>query len=216
MRVFVFVGVVWAVFALSFAPHFAQASDGLRPSIDATRPDAAAEARKSPAGAQEAIAQWLKEVRQIMKSEPPLGKRVRADKVLLVKGERRLTLLRRGRVLKNYRVSLGFDPDGHKQQEGDGRTPEGRYVLDWRNPKSKYHLSLHVSYPNKQDKVRAKKAGVSPGGAIMIHGLPNGFGHIGKFHRFHDWTHGCIAVTDVEIREIWRAVRDGTPIEIRP
>ena len=156
---------------------------------------------------------WLKE---ILASEPPLPRRVKADKVVLHKGQRKLEIFRRGRKLKTYRVSLGFNPLGHKEQQGDGRTPEGRYVIDWRNPKSKYHLSLHVSYPNRKDKASARKRGVKPGGDIMIHGLPNHMGYLGPLHRFYDWTAGCIAMTNEEIREIWRAVPNGTPIEINP
>ncbi len=145
----------------------------------------------------------------------PLPTRARADKVLVIKSERRLVLLRSGKPLRSYRVALGADPVGHKNRQGDARTPEGNYRIDWRNPKSKFHLSLHISYPNKADKARARKQGVSPGGDIMIHGMANGYGYIGRLHRFLDWTNGCIAVTDREIKEIWRAVPNGTPIEIR-
>jgi murein L,D-transpeptidase YafK len=133
-----------------------------------------------------------------------------------LKSERRLLLLRGEETLKAYTVVLGREPRGRKMREGDGRTPEGSYHLDWRNPKSRFHLSLHVSYPNESDRARAAAAGVPPGGDIMIHGLRNGLGWIGKLHRFVDWTDGCIAVTSHEIEEIWRAVDDGTPIEIRP
>ena len=105
---------------------------------------------------------------------------------------------------------------GHKQREGDERTPEGRYVIDWRNARSVAHLSLHISYPDARDQAAAAQAGVSPGGAVMIHGLPNGWGAIGRWHRLADWTDGCIGVTNAEMREIWARVPDGTPIEIRP
>ena len=140
----------------------------------------------------------------------------KADNVLVEKEKRTLTLLREGKVLKTYQVALGNEPLGHKEEEGDGRTPEGIYRIDWRNPKSKYHLSLHISYPNEKDIARAKKAGVSPGGDIMIHGLPNGWTALAATHRLTDWTIGCIAVTNEEIKEIWDSVADGTPIEIRP
>ena len=141
---------------------------------------------------------------------------VKADKVLVEKGERRLTLLRHGQTLKTYRVALGPNVAGHKQAEGDGRTPEGRYRLDWRNPQSKFHLSLHVDYPNETDKTRAAERGVPPGGEIMIHGLPKGAGGLGSLHYLRDWTAGCIAVSNEEIEEIWDAVDDGTEIEIVP
>lgn len=138
------------------------------------------------------------------------------DSVVVLKGERILYLLSGGRRVREYRIALGRNPIGHKQQEGDGRTPEGRYLIDYRNPKSRYHLSLHISYPSREDEREARNKGVSPGGDIMIHGLPNGLGYIGKLHRMRDWTDGCIAVTNEEMAEIWRLVRIGTPIEIRP
>jgi murein L,D-transpeptidase YafK len=140
----------------------------------------------------------------------------KADLIRVIKSERRMTLERDGEVIATYKVALGRNPDGHKQQEGDMRTPEGRYTIDWRNPQSKYHLSLHVSYPNKADKERAKVAGVSPGGDIMIHGQPNGMAFAAGLTQMRDWTHGCIAVTNTEMDEIWKAVPDGTPIEISP
>jgi murein L,D-transpeptidase YafK len=115
-----------------------------------------------------------------------------------------------------YDVALGEEPVGPKEREGDGRTPEGLYVIDGRNPQSRYHRSLRISYPGPEDAARAAKLGVSPGGDIMIHGLQNGLGWIGALHRTHDWTRGCIAVTNDEIEEIWDLVPDGTPIEIRP
>lgn len=146
----------------------------------------------------------------------PLPADARADQVLLLKHERRLLLLQDGTVLREYRVALGPQPRGHKQREGDGRTPEGFYRLDWRNPRSRFHLSLHVSYPDANDEASARTAGHPAGGAIMIHGLRNGSGWLGRLHRLSDWTQGCIAVTNTEIAEIWRVVADGTPIELRP
>lgn len=139
-----------------------------------------------------------------------------ADRVVVQKAARTLSLYRQGRLLKTYRIALGRNPEGHKQQEGDGRTPEGRYVLDSRNRQSAFHRSLHISYPNAEDRRRARRRGLSPGGAIMIHGLPKGMATIGRAHRLRDWTDGCIAVTNEEIEEIWRVVPDGTPIEIKP
>lgn len=138
-----------------------------------------------------------------------------ADRIVIEKGERRLTLFRGGRILKSYRVSLGRSPVGHKQREGDNRTPEGQYVIDRHNPDSAFHRALHVSYPNAADRARAAEAGVSPGGDIMIHGLPNRLAWVGRLHRVADWTAGCIAVTNPEIEEIYRAVPDGTPVETR-
>jgi murein L,D-transpeptidase YafK len=139
-----------------------------------------------------------------------------ADHVVVDKSDHTLTLYRRGQAMKTYTVSFGRAPSGRKEREGDDRTPEGRYVIDGRNVRSKYHIALHISYPNAEDVRRARAAGVSPGGAIMIHGLRDGFAWLGRLHRLVNWTHGCIAVTDDEIEEIARAVPDGTPITIRP
>ncbi len=138
------------------------------------------------------------------------------DSVVVVKSTRTLNLMAKGKVLRSYKVALGSEPVGPKQQQGDHKTPEGLYVLDRRNPKSRFYKSIHISYPNEQDRKKAVKLGVDPGGDIMVHGLPNGFGWLGATHRDRDWTDGCIAVTDKEIDEIWHLVRDGTPIEIRP
>jgi murein L,D-transpeptidase YafK len=135
---------------------------------------------------------------------------LRADRVVLNKGRREMLLLRGESVLRSYRVSLGREPVGHKEREGDGRTPEGRYVIDRRNPKSRYHLSLRISYPNEADRARALEMGVEPGGDVMIHGLKDGV------RREDDWTQGCIAVTDEEMDEIWKLVPAGTPIVIDP
>ncbi len=138
------------------------------------------------------------------------------DRVVVNKGRRELLLLSGPNVLRSYRIALGFDPVGHKAQEGDGRTPEGRYTIDWRNPQSAYHLSLRISYPNDADRQRAAELGVDPGGDIMIHGLPNGVDASGRGHPERDWTRGCIAVTDVEMEEIWNLVADGTVVELNP
>ncbi len=140
----------------------------------------------------------------------------RADRVIVMKKERTLTLMSGDKVLKIYKIALGSDPIGPKRIEGDHKTPEGSYILDRRNAKSKYYRSIHISYPSEEDRERARKLGVSPGGDVMVHGLPNGFGWLGATHRTQDWTDGCIAVTDQEIDEIWNAVADGTPIEIKP
>jgi len=139
-----------------------------------------------------------------------------ADKILIEKNERRLTLISKGEVLKTYKVALGGDPVGPKERAGDNRTPEGTYRIDARNKDSRYHRSLHISYPNERDKKRARELGVSPGGDIMIHGMKNGFSWVGDAHTEVDWTKGCIAVTDEEIEEIDKLAPDGTVVEIRP
>ena len=146
----------------------------------------------------------------------PLPHDAVADRVLVEKSARRLTLLQGETVLKTYRISLGREPIGPKEFEGDQRTPEGIYTIDFHKPDSDYHLALHISYPDQRDIERAAPHNRSAGSDIMIHGLPNGAGWMGAFHRQSDWTAGCIAVTDFEIEEIYRAVPDGTPIEIRP
>jgi murein L,D-transpeptidase YafK len=139
-----------------------------------------------------------------------------ADHVLVLKKQRTLQLLHQGKVIKTYKIALGGDPIGPKTRQGDHKTPEGIYVLDSRNAHSHFYKSIHISYPNAQNRAAARKNGISPGGDIFVHGLPNGYGAIGAAHRLHDWTDGCIAVTDDEMDEIWRMVRDGTPIEIQP
>ena len=139
-----------------------------------------------------------------------------ADKILVEKKERRLTLLSKGEVLKTYKIALGGNPIGPKERQGDNKTPEGTYVIDSRNKDSEYHLSLHISYPNERDKKRARELGVSPGGYIMIHGIKNGFSWVGDSHAEVDWTKGCIAVTDEEIEEIDKLVPNGTIVEIKP
>ncbi len=140
----------------------------------------------------------------------------KADLIVVEKSKRTLTLYARSKVLKTYKVALGPHPVGAKQVEGDGKTPEGRYVVDSVNRASSYHLSLHVSYPDAADIARAKSLGKSAGGDIMIHGLPNGYGWVGGAHTLHDWTAGCIAVTNPEIEEIVKIVPLGTVVEIRP
>jgi len=139
-----------------------------------------------------------------------------ADRVLIEKKERRLTLLAKGEVIKTYKIALGGDPVGPKVMQGDNKTPEGVYTIDSRNNNSEYHLSLHISYPNEIDKKRAKELGVSPGGDIMIHGIKNGLGWVGASHAEVDWTKGCIAVTDEEMQEIYRLVPNGTVVVIMP
>ena len=139
-----------------------------------------------------------------------------ADKILIVKSARSMTLFSGGKVLKTYKVALGSAPVGPKRVEGDHKTPEGNYVIDAKNPHSQFHLSLHISYPSAADRERARSACQSPGGAIMIHGLAKPFAYLGPLHRQTDWTDGCIAVTNAEIEEIWKLVPVGTRVDIRP
>ncbi|WP_146584454.1 L,D-transpeptidase family protein [Puniceibacterium confluentis] len=131
--------------------------------------------------------------------------------VVVQKSARKMYLLHNGKVLRDYDIGLGFAPAGHKQIEGDGRTPEGSYIIDRRNPNSRFHLSIGVSYPNELDRALADELGKSPGGDIFIHGRPKQYRN-----NVRDWTWGCIAVTDREIEDIYAMVRDGTPIHINP
>jgi murein L,D-transpeptidase YafK len=140
----------------------------------------------------------------------------KADGIIVHKKARKMELMRSGQVFKTYKIALGGDPVGPKTRQGDHRTPEGVYVIDSRNSGSQFHRSLHISYPNAEDKLRARKLGAHTGGDIFIHGLPNGYGFVGAAHRARDWTDGCIAVTNQEIEEIWRLVENGTPVEIWP
>lgn len=144
------------------------------------------------------------------------AEKYKADKIVVIKNKRVMMLLKDGEIMKIYRVSLGKNPDGHKNQEGDKRTPEGNYFIASRNQHSKYYLALNISYPNELDIQNAKKNGVSAGNNIAIHGLPKDMEELGKFHRRMDWTDGCIAVTNQEMEEIWNLVADGTRIEIKP
>lgn len=136
--------------------------------------------------------------------------------VLVRKSERRLYLMDDDQVVRSYRISLGDNPEGHKLYEGDERTPEGEYTLDWRNASSDFYKSIHISYPSPQDREAARSWGLSPGGSIMIHGLPNDAADMAFAFRGLDWTDGCIAVTNEEMDEIWQLVADGTPIRILP
>jgi tetratricopeptide (TPR) repeat protein len=138
------------------------------------------------------------------------------DRILIEKSARRLMLISQGEVLKTYKIALGGNPIGPKERKGDNKTPEGTYVIDARNRDSRFHLSLHISYPNERDKNRAKELGVSPGGDIMIHGTKNGSSWVGDAHAEVDWTKGCIAVTNEEIEEIAKLAPNGTIVEIRP
>lgn len=150
-------------------------------------------------------------------SRPALPEPV-ADQVVVDKAVRRLRLYQRGRLLREYTIALGDNPIGDKQAEGDERTPEGRYILDWRNPNSRYYKAIHISYPDKYDTLTARLNGHSPGGMIMIHGLPNHATSAAERRDYlgRDWTDGCIALTNREMDEVWTLVPDGTPILIRP
>lgn len=152
----------------------------------------------------------------------PLGRAAQApdfsqvDRVVVRKSTRLLELYRRGQVVHTYKIALGLRPSGHKQQEGDYRTPEGRYTLGRRNSQSDYFLSIEITYPNAVDMAHAKKLGVSPGSAIMIHGLPNNPSRSMNYYSRVDWTDGCIAVSNSDMVEIWLMTAPGTPIEILP
>ena len=141
---------------------------------------------------------------------------VPADRIVILKSARTMTLLSGSKVLKTYKVALGSVPVGPKQIEGDHKTPEGNYVIDAKNSHSQFHLSLHISYPSAADQQRARSVGSRPGGAIMIHGLPKPFAYLGPLHRQTDWTDGCVAVRNSEIEEIWKLVPVGTRVEIHP
>jgi murein L,D-transpeptidase YafK len=147
-------------------------------------------------------------------AQPPAPPRV--DSILILKQAHLLELISNGRPIRTYKVALGRGGLAPKEKEGDARTPEDRYIIDSRNPASHYYKALHISYPNAADRRRAAAQGVPPGGAIMIHALPNGLAYLGSTHRLYDWTLGCVAVTDAEMDEIWNLVPTGTPVEIRP
>ncbi|MGI9417846.1 MAG: L,D-transpeptidase family protein [Geminicoccaceae bacterium] len=138
------------------------------------------------------------------------------DLVIVYKSDRLLHLKSGGNIVRSYDIALGGEPEGHKLSEGDGRTPEGVYTLDWRNASSQFHRSIHISYPREDDREAARRRGQSPGGLIMIHGLPNGRQAGEVNHPRNDWTNGCLAVTNDEIDEIWSLVEDGTTIIIFP
>ncbi len=142
----------------------------------------------------------------------PLGTPI--DRLTVYKSKRKMEAWSGSELLKIYTISMGKNPVGHKQLEGDCKTPEGVYTINARNPNSAYYKNLGVSYPNAADIANAEKLGRQPGGDIKIHGLRNGRGCIGKFHRWKDWTAGCIAVTNAEMEELYGAVEDGAVIEI--
>jgi murein L,D-transpeptidase YafK len=149
---------------------------------------------------------------------PPLSAdgAVQADQIVVLKAERKLLLMRQGEVLKSFWVALGRRPFGPKTERGDGRTPEGVYQIESRDGESFFYRSLRISYPNASDKERAGHLGVDPGGDILIHAVPEGFGPTGPGERMFDWTNGCIAVTNADMDEIWSRVPEGVSVEIRP
>ncbi|MGL4766637.1 MAG: L,D-transpeptidase family protein [Formosimonas sp.] len=182
-------------------------------SIFASRVSTAQKAVAPPA-TPPVVAATLADLKPLSTQKLPVNAQV--DKVVVHKAKRVLSVYQKGVLLKQYPVSLGFNPVGHKQFEGDGRTPEGVYTLDWRNPKSLAYLSLHINYPNAQDVQYAKQHGHSAGGDVMVHGLWNTFKGLDPARIKADWTNGCVAVSNADMDELWRAVPDGTVIELLP
>lgn len=148
--------------------------------------------------------------------EKKLAKDIKIDKLIVFKSKRIMEAYSNGEIVKIYKVSLGQNPLGDKEFQGDKKTPEGEYTINDKNPDSGYHKNLGVSYPNSADVQDAKSKGLDPGGEIKIHGIKNGIGFISKFHRLINWTAGCIAVTDTEMDELYNSVDVGTPIIIKP
>jgi len=144
----------------------------------------------------------------------PVGSQI--DSIVVYKSKRELVAYSNGQLVKTYKISIGKNPIGDKEFEGDKKTPEGIYYISDKNPTSAYHKNLGISYPNKDDLAAAKKLAKSTGGDIKIHGIKNKMGFLNKFHRWYDWTLGCIAVTNEEIDELYDAVKIGTRIEIKP
>jgi murein L,D-transpeptidase YafK len=138
------------------------------------------------------------------------------DKIVVKKEQRMLSLFNNGNHIKSYSISLGRNPKAHKTKEGDGKTPEGIYFIDWKHPNSSYHKAIRISYPNAMDKIQAIKAGKEPGGDIMVHGMPNCFGWLSPLLIRTDWTEGCIAVSNTAIEEIASSIKIGTKIVIEP
>ncbi|MBN9288614.1 MAG: hypothetical protein BGO43_07160 [Gammaproteobacteria bacterium 39-13] len=152
--------------------------------------------------------------KQAIPKAPPV-KLSKIDYILIEKKKRQMTVFHKDKPLRVYRIALGFSPVGHKTEQGDGKTPEGMYKIVAKNPKSRFHLSIKISYPSTADRKIAAEKGVHPGGEIMIHGL-GAQGFLGEKHRLRDWTLGCIAVTNEEITEVYPYIDVGTKVEIRP
>jgi murein L,D-transpeptidase YafK len=144
------------------------------------------------------------------------GVEPKIDTVLVKKSEKKMYLLAEGKSIKEYKVVFGANPKGHKQKEGDERTPEGKYVLDYKKENSSFYKAIHISYPNENDWAKAKYSGVNPGSSIMIHGQKNGLDWLSWLSQRFNWTDGCIAVTNIQMDEIWGLINEGTPIEIQP
>ncbi|WP_299797120.1 L,D-transpeptidase family protein [uncultured Shewanella sp.] len=138
------------------------------------------------------------------------------DLVVVDKSKSSMSLMRNGQILRKYRIAMGDSPVGHKVTEGDQRTPEGRYILDYKKSDSAYYRAIHISYPNEEDKLRASALGLSPGGQIMIHGQNPNSSLPPEEAQQYNWTDGCIAITNAQMDELWRAIDEGTPIEIWP
>lgn len=180
----------------------------------------------TPLGAENSTPLLLEPVQtKIIKAKPikkAIKKEVKefegfVDYVLVKKSERKLYLYSEDEVVKTYKIAMGKQPEGQKERQGDSRTPEGLYTLDWRNPRSKFYRSIHVSYPNVVQTRSAREAGVDPGGEIMIHGQPNEWSERIKLtFNYQNWTEGCIALENHDMTEMWDLVRDGTPIKIDP
>jgi murein L,D-transpeptidase YafK len=152
----------------------------------------------------------------VMLPVPALGTLPLVDRVVVHKGDRRLLLMHSGNIVRSYHVALGLSPIGQKERSGDFRTPEGSYRLERRNARSDYFLSIRVSYPNETDQKRARLRHWDTGGSIMIHGLPNYLKHEPEYYLSHDWTDGCIAVSNADMTEIWMLTPDDVPIDILP
>ena len=163
-----------------------------------------------------ALADGLPQAQPVMLPQPALSTLPLVDRIVVHKGERRLVLLHGGDIVRSYHVSLGLSPIGQKERSGDFRTPEGSYRLERRNARSDFFLSLKVSYPNEADLKRARSRHWDTGGSIMIHGLPNQLKHEPEYYESHDWTDGCIAVSNSDMTEIWMLIPDDVPIDIVP
>jgi murein L,D-transpeptidase YafK len=149
-------------------------------------------------------------------TSPALHAAGKADMVRVVKSEKRLYLLKENDVFASYPVKFGANPEGHKQQQGDERTPEGLYFLTYKNSNSAFYRSIHISYPNAEDQENARSLGVDPGGDIMIHGQANGWEWAGFLTQLVNWTDGCVALSNGNMDLVWNAIEPGTPIEILP
>ena len=149
--------------------------------------------------------------------QPAAGEDIqKADEVLVIKSEKRLYLIKDGDRFASFKVTFGGEPEGHKQERGDQRTPEGRYTLGYKNVNSSFYKSIHISYPNEQDKKNAREKGVDPGDNIMIHGQANGWQFATPLVQLFSWTDGCVALSNKNMDLVWQSVEPGTPIEIRP